>query len=465
MKKVAVLGGGISGLTVAWKLAEMGIPVEVIEAQEYVGGLSATIYNDGHKMDFGPHSFFTEDQEIFETIKEMFGDDLLFGTRDVRLYMDGKYLRYPLNAEDILLKLGPMPSAKCFISFVVERLRKEQEYGPIGPNMEQWSTRNFGRALHKLFFKPYTEQFWDVNCRDLSPNCIPTYKQMSFMRTLKFLFTPRKLRDNLSVVDREKLPLYYPRNGFGTIGEKIAEKVTSLNGQINLGYRINEVRRLSHGGYVIKAQNRKNETLEFEIDFLVSTIPIPDFAKMITPEIPLQVREAAKKIKYLSLLALYLITDKPQLLDYMYEYSLEKPYNRITDVNNFTLVPIKDQKGNMLSIEQSCHFGDKRWNQSKEDLFKSFIFFIEKEGILKESDVKDIFLLKASHAYPMYLYDYKKSLDTFEQFIESNPNMRICGRTGSFKYMDIDQCMKLAFNLADEMGDTILNKKKSIKST
>ena len=181
-KKVAVLGGGISGLSLAWKLAENGIPVEVIEGKDYIGGLAATIKTDGHKMDFGPHSVFSEDEEILDSITGLFDEGLQKGIRDVRLYMSGQYLRYPLNAEDIVHKLGLSPSLKCFISFLIEKMKGAPKEGPYGPNMEQWSTHHFGKALHRLFFKPYTEQFWDVKCDELSPDCIPTYKQMSFAK-------------------------------------------------------------------------------------------------------------------------------------------------------------------------------------------------------------------------------------------------------------------------------------------
>jgi protoporphyrinogen oxidase len=456
IKKVIVLGGGISGLSVAWKLAESGISVDVIEAKEYVGGLAATIETNGYKMDFGPHALFSEDEKILNVIKNLFDDEIPAGIRDVRLYMDGKYLRYPLNAEDILLKLGIRPSAKCFISFVIEKLRREQKYGPYGPNMEQWSVGQFGKALHELFFKPYTEQFWDVQCNELSPDCIPSYKHMSFLKTLKLLLTPKKRKENLSIIDREMLPLYYPRDGFGSIAERVALRVALSKGRVNKNLRVVEIRRLSNGGFLVKAQTKEREVREFEADYLVTTIPISDFVRMLSPEVSSQVKKAAQKLEYLSLLVLYLVTEKTEVLDCMYEYCLEKPYNRITDVNQFTLVPVSAREGNMLSIEQSCHLGARWWQQSKENLFKTYIPHIEREGILKESEVTDIFLLKASHAYPMYLYGYNESLETFKRYCDTIQTLRICGRTGSFRYMDTDECMKLAFDLADELIKTIL---------
>ena len=81
---------------------------------------------------------------------------------------------------------------------------------------------------------------------------------------------------------------------------------------------------------------------------------------------------------------------------------------------------------------------------------------IEDEGLLKESDVKNIYLLKASHAYPMYLYGYKENFSTYTEYCDSIPGLSFCGRTGGFRYMDIDQCMKLAFILAEELSRKII---------
>ena len=64
MKKIIVVGGGISGLSVAWKLSEKGYDVNVIESDKSIGGLAKSIKIENYYFDIGPHSFFTEDKEI-----------------------------------------------------------------------------------------------------------------------------------------------------------------------------------------------------------------------------------------------------------------------------------------------------------------------------------------------------------------------------------------------------------------
>ena len=89
-------------------------------------------------MDFGPHSFFSEDQAILDTIMGLFDDGVLEGTRNVRLFMRGKYLQYPLNAADILLKLGVGLSVKCTASYLKEKIRPIPDFGVHGPKVFEY---------------------------------------------------------------------------------------------------------------------------------------------------------------------------------------------------------------------------------------------------------------------------------------------------------------------------------------
>ena len=45
MKKAIVIGGGITGLSTAWKLSENGYKVSVIESEKSFGELAKTIKN------------------------------------------------------------------------------------------------------------------------------------------------------------------------------------------------------------------------------------------------------------------------------------------------------------------------------------------------------------------------------------------------------------------------------------
>ena len=56
MKKVAVIGGGISGLTTAFLLNRKGVDATVFEAADAVGGNVQTIRKEGYTIEQGPNS-------------------------------------------------------------------------------------------------------------------------------------------------------------------------------------------------------------------------------------------------------------------------------------------------------------------------------------------------------------------------------------------------------------------------
>jgi len=68
---VAVLGGGVTGLTAAWRLAAAGHTVRVLEASPRVGGSVRTESADGWIVEAGPQSFQDATPEIGSLIGEL----------------------------------------------------------------------------------------------------------------------------------------------------------------------------------------------------------------------------------------------------------------------------------------------------------------------------------------------------------------------------------------------------------
>src|SRR6266550_3909583 len=97
-KSVVVIGAGPAGLTAAYQLGKEGVDALVLEADTTVGGISRTVERDGWRFDLGGHRFFTKVQAVEELWHEILPDgDFLLRPRMSRIYLDGKYLDYPLR--------------------------------------------------------------------------------------------------------------------------------------------------------------------------------------------------------------------------------------------------------------------------------------------------------------------------------------------------------------------------------
>ena len=140
----AVLGAGPAGLTAAWVLARRGRAAEVFEADGIVGGIAKTVEFNGYRFDLGGHRFFTKLKPIERLWEEVMGDEFLTRPRLSRIYYRGKFLAYPLEAKDVLKRLGLLESVLCAFSYLWSRVARR---GPE-ESFEDWVTARFGKRLY-----------------------------------------------------------------------------------------------------------------------------------------------------------------------------------------------------------------------------------------------------------------------------------------------------------------------------
>jgi len=448
-----VLGGGITGLGVAWKLAENNVSVEVIELKQEIGGLAGTVKEGPYRLDYGPHFILSERPELLEKILSLFTEDLPVFKRSAQLYFHGKFYNYPLTARNVLMQMPLNDAFFCgssyFLRLIWDTLKKPfSKKHP--PNFEEWAKSSFGDYLFRLFFKPYTEQFWQIPVHELSPDSMPTNTRLSFFKTLKLLFVKDIVKSKMSLIEREtSLLLRYPRQGIGKMASHITERINEGGGKVLTGCRIQEIMRNPDGTFSVSTDcNGKKRT--FEGDYVISTLPLTELIPKLRPAPPEEVKNSIGHLGYLSLIVVYLVIPKREILESSYVYHLATPYNRIGDMNKFCpdLCP---ENENMLALEFTCHKGDSLWEKSKDELFEMSISHLEKDGILKREEVKRIFVLKAPFGYPIYTYHYKNHLDRVREYVRQTPNLEIAGRTGNYKYMDMDQCLHAGFVKAGEV--------------
>lgn len=74
-RAIAVLGGGVTGLTAAYRLRQLGHRVRLFEASARLGGAIRTDAAEGWLVEAGPNSFQAVDPEILELLHELGLDD------------------------------------------------------------------------------------------------------------------------------------------------------------------------------------------------------------------------------------------------------------------------------------------------------------------------------------------------------------------------------------------------------
>ena len=99
MKRVAIVGGGISGLATAYYLGRSGIGCTLFEKRARLGGLIRTEEAGGCLVEAGPDSWLAEKAWMLELIRELGLGDQVVGSRDeqrrVFVVRDGRLRAVP----------------------------------------------------------------------------------------------------------------------------------------------------------------------------------------------------------------------------------------------------------------------------------------------------------------------------------------------------------------------------------
>jgi protoporphyrinogen oxidase len=106
--KIAVVGGGVAGLTAAFRLAKQGHEVEVFEASDHVGGLASGFPIAGTTLEKYYHHLFTSDIRIRGLVDELgIRDQLHWLKSQIGFTYKGK--TYPFGTPLQLLQFTPLP--------------------------------------------------------------------------------------------------------------------------------------------------------------------------------------------------------------------------------------------------------------------------------------------------------------------------------------------------------------------
>jgi len=447
-RHVIVIGAGVSGLSAAWRLAASGSAVTVFESRSTVGGLAATCRRGPYCIDYGPHALFSEDEDIIAAIKNLFDYPLPPLKRRATFFYKGRILDYPLTARGVIAQMGILTGIRSVLSFARRKCAFRDSGSQYGQrSLEEWAVSSFGRHLYNTFFKPYSEQFWQTECRNLAPCSIPSHTQLTFLSTLGLILKKTSDSEKKSLIERETLlPMYYPQTGFGEIAEEIAAEVFRYGGSVRTGCHVTGVTKSTSGAMRVLYESA-GEQKDIEADFVISTIPLTEIVRMLHKTPPPEVCRAASALKFRALVVLAMVTNRTSVLNCGYRYYLDRPYNRITELNQFS-AGTSPPGENIIMAEIPCFQHSRVWNTDAGELFDMCIAGLSGDNVLAAGDVKQTFRLRASHAYPVYRTGYELHVGKLLDFLAEVPGIGTLGRCGEFMYMDIDRCIRRAFDRA-----------------
>lgn len=164
MKRIAIIGAGVSGLTVA-QLLKGKAAVVVFEKDSKAGGLIKCERIKGSLFHTcGGHVFNTKNQDVLDWFWKRFDKENEFHKTDrnsVIFLPNGQQIPYPIENFAYMLE---EKEQKTFIEDLL-KIAGNGEYQAA--NFQDFLQHRFGDTLYKLYFEPYNKKVWRRSLADV----------------------------------------------------------------------------------------------------------------------------------------------------------------------------------------------------------------------------------------------------------------------------------------------------------
>ena len=451
-RKIAVIGGGITGLAAAMHLARKGFNVSVFEKSGDIGGLASGRIIKNNIYEYGPHFFHTNNPEILKEIKNIAGNELIRFERTIFIKFMGNYFIYPLSIIEVLKKLPKKIVFRAMASMLKHNFyrmaRKQKE-----ENSETVLLGFYGRILYELFFKNYIYHVWGIYpdkfsaefARERIPNISASIFLNKMISPLRAKFSRKNTTEKfVENVDGE---LFTTAKGYRGIIEKMAEDIRQNNGKIFTSSEITEIKINAEVFESITVKGPNGETKKQVFDGAISTIPINEAIFLMDPRLPEDITFSASFLEFRAIVFVGILINMPKVLPVSFMYFREHSFNRIYDSSYFshdTVLP-----NTTILVAEISSSGDDKWWSDDEYCRARVLEDVFKEKLISEENVLEVNVYRYRYGYPVYKLGYEEHLERLLKFFDKIRNLETAGRQGLFQYVNGHIAIKMGFDAAD----------------
>lgn len=300
--KIAIIGGGFTGLTAAYELAKKGINVTLIEKEPKVGGLAAAFDMSGFKLDQFYHHWFTNDSDVMALIQEL---DLINNVKihptNTSLFFDNKFFK--LSSPIDVMKFSPLSIAnRIRLGLLALRARRVKDWMSL-ENMtaHEWLCNLGGEEVYSIIWEPLLKGKFGIYADHVSA--------VWFWNKLKLRGGSRGYRGE------ERLA--YLKGGFFILAETLAKRILDLGGEIETKLHVTDLSPFD-GKWMISTSNKR-----IIADRVIVTTALPIFADIIQSWANEDYIKKIRRVKYIGNICLVLELDRP--LSNIYWLNVNEP--------------------------------------------------------------------------------------------------------------------------------------------
>jgi protoporphyrinogen oxidase len=428
-----VLGGGISGLSLAWLLgARSSGGVVVLERNPQVGGLAASVPWQGIPLDLGSHRIHPGcDPAALAWMRGCLNGDLRARQRRGAILVEDRFLPYPPSLVGLGRAFGVRQTcrfARDFVQAHLTRLLDRADSGTFAGYLRQ----RVGDGLFESFYAPYARKLWA-----LPPD------RLSFEPAVARMHRVHGLAGRAG-----RRSFYYPRGGMGRLADALRDGITARGGTVVTNA---EVIELDSEAGAMRVGYRSADGQRAEVvraRTCISTLPMRELWRVLgkKPDRP-PLRWRALRIVYL-LYPTAIAGD----IDTYYLPDPRWQVGRVSVIGRFD-PELPELARRMLTAEIACSEADQAWSLPDHALGELVHKELVATGVLggQARPPVEVRTVRLADVYPVYDLGWRERWAAALAELRHHENLHLVGRSALFLHCNVDHCMTMARRLSERL--------------
>jgi protoporphyrinogen oxidase len=425
--KTAILGGGLSGLSLARLLKEKGHDVIVLEAEQEYGGLCCSKTEHGFTFDVGgSHIIFSRDTEVLDFMRRMITGNEQRNIRNTKIFYKQQFIKYPF--ENGLSDLPPEDRFFCINGFVKNLIAVEKGEVPPPKNFREWIYFTFGEGIAECYMVPYNEKIWKFPTDRMSHHWvdgrIPRPPVEDIIRSAIGIETEGYTHQAV---------FSYPLDGgIEALIRAIARPIEQF---IRTGFRVTSLKKRSNQWEI---SNGKEVVIA---DQCICTMPVQHLLTCLTG-VPPEVKIAVHALKYNSLICVNIGIKGPvPPISWLYVPDpLLGKTNRISFPSGYSRHVAPDGCSAILAeITHQPH--DEVIGMNDAELTIEVVEMLRDMNLITKDQVVYSSVERQQFAYVVYDLGYLKNIALVKDYFNAL-GIPLVGRFAQFEYLNMDGCIR-----------------------
>ncbi len=387
--EIAVIGGGIAGLTTAYRLSKQGIKVTVLEKDSHLGGQLATFNAGGVPLEKFYHHIFRGDKDVLGLIDELgLGTKMDWIPSKVAFYYGGRTYKFVTPGD--LLRFKPLGiTDRLRLGLATMYLQRLQNWKKLeSTTAKEWIIKYAGRKNYDVIWGPLLQSKFGEKAGEVG---MPWFWGRIYVR----------LGSRTKGMSREVLG--YMKGSFGQITAELQRRLLDGGARMMLSTPVNKI-----GAKEGKVCCVETPGGRLPFDAVVSTAGSDSFAQM-APGLPEDYVNKLKTVTYQGAQCLVLVLKNQLTQSYWLNIGDQSiPFLAVVEHTNF--IPPEVYGGrHIVYLPRYINADSPPFSVTKEALLKEYLPFLTRFNPEFRPDwVQESFLFTERSAQPVVPVNYSR---------------------------------------------------------